>query len=344
MHILIVGQGIAGTALAWALMQRGATVRVADGDLPQASSLAAAGLINPVTGKFYTKTWRYDDFFPAARRFYAEMETALGVRVWTETRVLRLLDSPKAANDWAARMADPDYTGLVGMCGDAGAWQPLLRSTPTAVGETHGAARVDFSLLLRAFREHLVQRGLFAPQILTPEAVLQQEADYDAVVFCEGWRSIMQPVFPNLPWQLTVGEAILIRFSQSSAASLGDVLKKNLLHIPLGDGLVWVGGTYQRWSPGEPAPEPRFAVMESELRALLREPFEIVRLLSGIRPTVRDRRPLIGPSPTHPRFYLFNGLGTKGALLAPYWAEHLADHLLKGWPLSPEVLPSRRVG
>ncbi len=343
MRILVVGQGIAGTALAWTLMQRGVVVRVADGDLPHASSVIAAGLINPVTGKFYTKTWRYEDFFPIARRFYAEMEAALGIRVWTETRVLRLLDSPQAANDWAARMADPDYAGLLGMRSDAGPWQSLLYPTPTSVGETYGAARVDFSLLLRAFREYLVQQGLFVPQALTPEAALQQEPDNNAVVFCEGWRSVMQPFFPNLPWQLTVGEAMLIRLSRPSAVRPSDVLKKNLLHIPMDDGLVWVGGTYQRWSPGEPVPESKAPVIESELRALLREPFEVVRLLSGIRPTVRDRRPLIGPSPIHPRFYLFNGLGTKGALLAPYWAEHLADHLLEGRPLASEVLLSRRI-
>lgn len=336
MRILVVGQGIAGTTLAWALLRRGARVHVADGDLPHPASTAAAGLINPVTGKFYVKTWRYDDFFPVAQRFYADMEASLGVRIWSEVRVLRVLDTPKAANDWDARSGDPAYAGLLSTCPHAGPWQPFVRYSGLW-GETRGAARVDFPQLLSAFRAHFIRQGLFFHKKITPEAALDAAPDYDAVVFCEGWRGVLNPFFPNLPWRLTVGEALLLRLAPAAAASLRDVLKKNLLLIPLNDGLVWAGATYRPWLPTDPLPELNPAVIEEELRQWLRLPFEVVGVASGIRPTVRDRRPLIGSSARHPGFFMFNGLGTKGALLAPYWAEHLAQHLLEGSALSPEV-------
>lgn len=336
MRILVVGQGIAGTALAWALLRRGASVHVADGDLPHPASTAAAGLINPVTGKFYVKTWRYDDFFPVARRFYADMEAALGVCIWSEVRVLRVLDTPKAANDWNARSGDPAYAGLLGTCAHAGPWQPFARHNGLW-GETRGAARVDFPQLLSAFRAHFIRQGLFFPKKITPEAAVDAAPDYDAVVFCEGWRGALNPFFPDLPWRLTAGEALLIRLTPPVAASLRDVLKKNLLLIPLSDGLVWAGATYRHWQPTNPVPAPDTTAIEEELRQLLQMPFEVVGVASGIRPTVRDRRPLIGNSAQRSDFFIFNGLGTKGALLAPYWAEHLAQHLLEGSALSPEV-------
>ncbi|MCS6928291.1 MAG: FAD-binding oxidoreductase [Saprospiraceae bacterium] len=336
MRILIVGQGLAGTVLSWALLQRGAEVWVAEGDLAHPASTAAAGLINPVTGKLYVKTWQYDDFFPIAKRFYAEMEAALRICVWSDVRVLRLLDTPKSVNDWEARQSDPAYAGLLSTVVHAGSWQPYLHH-PGPWGETRGAARVDLPLLLSAFRAYLLEKGLFLSEKISPEEITKLAQEYEVVIFCEGWRGALNPFFPNLPWRLTVGEALLVRLLHPNAASLCDVVKKNLLLIPLGDAYVWAGATYRHWFPSMPIPEPRPEALEKEVRQLLRVPFEVVRVISGIRPTVRDRRPLIGESSLQPNFFLFNGLGTKGALLAPYWAEHFASHLLEGVPLSPIV-------
>ena len=336
MRILVVGQGIAGTALAWALMRRGVVVHVADGDLPHAASSAAAGLINPITGKFYVKTWGYDAFFPVARRFYTGMEAELGVRIWFDTSVLRLLHTPKAANDWAARTADPAYAPLMGTRPDAGRWQPLLRET-VSVGETKGAARVDLALLLHHFRRYLVQHGLFWPHTISPQEALKATKQYDAVVFCEGWQAVNNPLFPDLPWRLTLGEALLASLQHPEARHLREVIKRDLLLIPVGEGRLWVGATYRNWSPPAPIPEPSSTAVENELQHLLQVPYQKLGVQAGIRPGVRDRRPLIGNSPFHPRIFLFNGLGTKGTLLAPYWAEHLARHLLEKQALDPVV-------
>lgn len=64
MRFLIVGQGIAGSVLAWTLLQRGAKVQLADPKLRSSSSRVAAGIINPVTGKRFVKSWNFDLFYP----------------------------------------------------------------------------------------------------------------------------------------------------------------------------------------------------------------------------------------------------------------------------------------
>jgi glycine/D-amino acid oxidase-like deaminating enzyme len=42
-----------------------------------------------------------------------------------------------------------------------------------------------------------------------------------------------------------------------------------------------------------------------------------------------DRRPVVLQSQIHPKVFMLNGLGTKGALLAPFFAQQLATQLAK---------------
>jgi glycine/D-amino acid oxidase-like deaminating enzyme len=57
----------------------------------------------------------------------------------------------------------------------------------------------------------------------------------------------------------------------------------------------------------------------------------------GIRPSTRDRLPVMGRHPDHPQIALFNGFGSKGATWAPPLAEHFASHLLNGDALDEEI-------
>lgn len=336
MRILVVGQGIAGTVLAWTLRRRGADVQVADADFAHRSSSVAAGIINPVTGKRYVKTWRYDDFFPVAKTAYQAMQAEWGIPVWHDQTILRLLETPQETNDWAARVAAPDYADLLGERRDTGPWAEML-APGFAVGEIRGAARVDFGTLLRAFWAETCSSGFFWDKKITPDEALRLTADYDAIVFCEGYRAWENPFFPNLPWQLAKGEAMLLRIRHPHAEQVREMVKKTLLLAPLGAGLFWAGASYN-WTfedNGPTAAEQDF--LEERLAPFLRAPYEVVQRMGAVRPTVKNRRPFLGASPAHPSLFIFNGLGTKGALLAPYWAAHLADHLLAGTALDKEV-------
>src|SRR4051794_41445927 len=73
-EFVIVGQGLAGTALAWALLRRGRRVLVIDRERGDSASRIAAGLITPVTGKRLAKSWRGGELFPAAGAVYRSIE------------------------------------------------------------------------------------------------------------------------------------------------------------------------------------------------------------------------------------------------------------------------------
>ena len=337
MKCLIVGQGIAGTMLAWTLLRRGAQVQVADAGFPYQSSSLAAGIINPITGKRFVKSWRFDACFPIAKHAYGTLEAELGIRVWHDQVILRLLENPQEINDWAARMATPGYSELLSDGKDAGSWTPFVASE-LSVGKIHSAARVDFALLLAKFRERLLENDLFVHMPVRASEMDQGAAGFDCIVFCEGYRAAGNPYFPGLDWQLSKGEALLIRIQHPLAKRIQtEMLKKTLMLVPMGNGLFWAGASYN-WTFEDNGPtdaEQQF--LEQRIRAMLNIPYEVIWRNGAIRPTVKDRRPYLGKSGLQQNFYIFNGLGTKGALLAPYFAGHMADHLLEGKALEPEV-------
>src|SRR5258708_38785325 len=98
LKILIIGQGIAGTLLANELLQKGVQVHLAEAGETETSSQVAAGVINPVTGKRFVKSWRFDAFYSLAKQTYQALERSLGIAVWEEHPIMRLLASPEEIN------------------------------------------------------------------------------------------------------------------------------------------------------------------------------------------------------------------------------------------------------
>ncbi len=335
--ILIIGQGIAGTLLARSLRKRGLEVHVADGNLAGASSSVAAGIINPVTGKRFVKSWRFDEFFPIAKETYQQIEQELGISIWEERPTLRLLGTPEEANDWSIRCAQPEYTEYLGEMADAGAWTAYLKPG-FRLGLIRKSARVNFPVLLSAFREKVLREGFFLKKSIDYQEIEMLLQTYDRVVFCEGWRAEANPFFPESQFRVSKGEALIIRFPETENVGRlegvphvlpTDMLKKTMLLVPLGDGTFWVGSTY-RWHFDDtlPGQEGRDFIL-SYLHEMFDTPFEIVNQVSGIRPTMIDRRPVVGQSKLNSKVFIFNGLGTKGALLAPFFAQQLAGEICK---------------
>ncbi|MDO8368131.1 MAG: FAD-dependent oxidoreductase [Saprospiraceae bacterium] len=324
--ILIVGQGIAGTLLAWSLRKRGAEVHIWDGDLAGSSSSVAAGIINPVTGKRFVKSWRFDEFYPIAKGIYQQLEQELGISIWEEHPTLRLLGTPEEANDWAIRCAQPEYADHLGETEHARAWEPFLKPG-FRFGVIRKSARVRFPLLLTTFRENAHREGIFFEKSIDYQQVETLLQDYDRIVFCEGWRATTNPFFPESAFRVSKGEALIIRFQGHIDRIPTEMVKKTMLLVPMGDGTFWVGSTY-RWHFEDtlPGTDGRDYIL-GYLHEMFDTPFEIVNHVSGIRPTMIDRRPLIGPSTLNPKIFIFNGLGTKGALLAPFFAEQLAAEI-----------------
>lgn len=339
-NFIIVGHGIAGALLGYCLEQAGQSCRYFDAPDQVAATSVAAGIINPITGRRFVKSWRIEALLPAAQQIYRQLEVELGIHFYHERPLLRTLFNRGEENDWQARSLDMDYASYFHAPPDLGSI-PLITAPAFSYLEVAQAAQVHIGQLVAALRLRREQAGLYHAETFD-FAALETRADgigyrqftADQIVFCEGWHSRANPYFNYLPFGGNKGEVLLIRLPE---AKLEQILKHRLFLVPYTEDLYWVGSTSEnQFTTAEPTTAGG-EYLRGRLAELLTTPYEIIDHRAAIRPTVRDRRPFLGTHPTHSRVHIFNGLGTKGASLAPYWATHLADHLIAGTPLDPEV-------
>ncbi len=337
---LLIGQGLAGTLLAHFLRREGRSVFVIDAGDGRAASRVAAGLINPITGRRYVKSWRVDELLPAARATYRVLETELGLSVYHPRPLIRSIFTVGEENDWLSRSGDPAYAGYVEETADLGPYAGCL-APARGYGGVGQAAQVDLGELCAAYRLRLQREQRLAEEPfrhgeleLTAQGVRYGDLQARRAVFCEGYRGAANPFFSYLPFQGDKGDVLLVRFP---GHTFDRIVKHKVFIVPLKGELYWVGATYQhRYETDAPTPDGRVRLL-GRLEETVRVPFEEVGHRAAVRPTVSDRRPLLGRHPKHPQLALFNGLGTKGASLGPFFARQLAAHLTGGAPLDAEV-------
>jgi glycine/D-amino acid oxidase-like deaminating enzyme len=339
---LLLGHGIAGATLAWELRRRGRTVLVLDANQPDSASNVAAGLMNPVAGKRFALAWRADELLTAASALYQEMEQHFGKQFFYELPIWKLFSSVAEQNTMLARSADHPWQDFVE---NAGAPLP-----PTlGVRDEFGGLRIRRGgyvqlreLLAALTAEQLANGGLQHEtfnwqQLVTDPTGITYARSIRArhFVCCEGAAAIENPYFNWLPLTPNQGEVLDVECQGLTEAQ---VLNKGAYVVPLGNGQFRVGATY-RWPPFAAGTTPAARVELSErLAATTSLPFEVRAQRAGVRPAVRDRKPLLGRHPEVPVLSIFNGFGSKGVMLAPRLAALLADHLENtGTELWPEV-------
>lgn len=337
---LIVGQGIAGTVLSYALLKRGKSILVLDDKRPESASGVAAGIVNPITGRRLTKTWEADQIFPFLRNFYREMEAAWQQSFFYEKDVLHPFISVEEQNTWLARTAAPHLAAYVDT-------QPDLRAYQSAMPLPFGgmlirqAGYVNVTDLLEAHRNELQKSGAYRQvtfrypdlQLLT-NGVQWQDVRAKKILFCDGTHYAENPYFQWLPFQPVKGEMLLVRMPDFPEEYL---INRGIFVLPVGNGVFKVGATYSwddlEWQITAPAGQE----LTDKLRNLVRTAFSVLNQQVGIRPATADRRPFIGLHPKQPEIGIFSGFGSKGVSLAPYFAEQFVGYLESNKELQPEV-------
>jgi glycine oxidase len=334
MKVLVIGQGIAGSILAHTLDRAGAEVYISDDLARTAASGIAAGLINPVTGKRYAKSWQFELLYPFARQFYLDLEKTMGQQAWFDYPIVRLLGSTIEQNEWNIRVGRPEYEGFAEVQHHAGDWEGWVQQG-FGYGYIHRAARVDFSAIRAFIQRYFRDKGRFWEKNIDYEAISQLLPEFDRILFCEGFFGENNPYFPNIQWKHAKGDALIVRLK--GPKDIQSILKKQIALVPIGGDLFWAGANYY-WEFEGTAPTPLgLSFNLEELHQMLACDVEVVEHLSAVRPVAKDRRPVIGWASDAPKIGIFNGLGSKGALLAPYWAAHFAGCVLEGTPVSSEV-------
>ena len=339
---IIVGSGLAGVAMAETLLSQGYSVVVFDNQ-SQKASMVAGGLYNPVVLKRLNLSWEGSRLMAFSIPFYEALQAKLGVEFDEKLPVMRVLATAREQNDW---FQAADQGGLSEFL------DPRIENNtnafleaPFGLGEVRHTGRIHTARLLAAYREALAGTGNLREEVfqyrqlkIENEGVSYEGLKARAVIFCEGFGLQQNPYFNYLPLNGTKGELVRIH---APALKESRVIKAGVFLIPLGEDRYLVGATYSR---KDQSPDPTEAAREeilSKLRKFLRCDFTVEGQQAGIRPTVPDRRPLVGRHPRLPQLYVLNGLGSRGVLIAPYAAHCLYRFMEQDIPL-PEVMDCTR--
>jgi glycine oxidase len=339
---LVVGSGLAGISFSEIALQNNKTILVIDNS-SQNSSKIAGGLYNPVILKRFSEVWKSQEQLALMDLFYLNVERRLDCKFDFKLPILRKFFSVEEQNNWFVASDKASLTPFL---------SPSLISkryagidSPFGYGEVLHTGYVDTALLLDKYKEFLVKNTLFLGDSFD---YTQLEVGQDCIkyknhrarnlIFAEGFGLHANPFFNELPLDGTKGELFIIKAPQ---LDLDVIVNTSVFILPLGKDLYKIGATYN-WKDKTNVPTQEG---KEELLARISEiincDFEIVSHFAGVRPTVRDRRPLVGTHDKYNRIHILNGLGTRGVMLGPAMAKALFDFIEYQIPLDKEINSTR---
>ncbi len=319
--ILIVGQGLAGTLLAWELEQAGMAFEIIDAGHGSSSSRVAAGIVNPITGRRLVESWRVRELRPVAAESYRRLETELGVKLWHEMRVRRRFADERERQVFDEKRARGELAPWAGPADEDGFW-------------IEGAARVNLRRLLETARKRWVSGGQLREERLNWQAAVRSR---DCVVDCTGRATVE---FGFVPWERSRGEVLLV---ETEGLAPDVIVNRRHWVCPLGDGRALVGATHETGCDRAETTAAARIQLERSAADLLARPFVVRDQWAGVRVHLPDRHPAVGRHPSNPSLGVFNGLGSKGVLLAPWLARQWVEHLRTGAEFDASV-DCRRFG
>lgn len=345
---LIIGSGLAGISLAEFALRNDKSIFVFDNN-SQNSSKIAGGLYNPVILKRFSEVWQAQEQLELMNQFYTFLEEKLNCKVDFKMPILRKFFSVEEQNNWFAasdkialapflstQLLSKKFTGI---------------DSPYGYGEVLQTGYIDTALLLNKYREYLKENNLFQEDTFDYDAlqigsdsIRYKDIEAKHIIFAEGFGMHANPYFNHLPLDGTKGELFTIRAAE---LDLDVIVNTSVFILPLGNDLFKVGATYN-WKDKTDLPtEEGKLELVARIKEIITCDFEIVEHFAGVRPTVKDRRPLVGTHQNYNSIHILNGLGTRGVMLGPAMAKALFENIENQVPLNKEIdierfLPKRK--
>jgi len=358
---LIIGQGLAGTLLANELLKQNKTIKIVDAidydysfkkvnnftivkytQHPfNAATFSSTGIINPITGRRFVKSWLLEALLPIAFDTYKSFEKQFNQKFLSKVKIFRTIPDQRAANDLALRINDPDYQSYFETENEILPDPKIFNIIKRGV-IIKKAALVSIMALVRCFRAYFIEHNLFIKEniqvddikINSNQTFTLKKETYQNLIFSEGYRVNQNPYFKDIPFTATNGQIVIIKCNQ---LKMDYLLKSGVFIIPLNKNLFKIGTTWDLDLKQPQTTETAINFFKKHLNELLKIPYEIVAHQAAVRPTVKDRRPVLGEHPIYKNMYLFNGLGAKGVSLGPYFSKHLLAHILENQNLIKAV-------
>jgi len=336
---IIVGQGIAGSALSISLIKQGYNICVIDKPELSNSSKVAAGIWNPVVFKRLTKSWLADDLVPELIRFYSEFENECHEKFIHHRAILKPFSEEQEIVLWQKKaLSDNQFL-------DSAVYQNYVvnqQQTIKHYSKVLHAGNLDMLAFMNACRQYVTLHANYCNQLFdfNKLAVTATDVTYDNVtankiIFCEGHLISQNPYFKWIPFKPAKGETLTIKCDNLNLEN--DILNKGVFIMPLGNNTYKVGATYEWTDLSDYPTEKGKLELEQKLNTLIQTPYTIISHDAGVRPSVIDRRPVIGAHPEYNNVLCFNGFGTKAIMLVPYFTKQFINYLKANIAISSEV-------
>lgn len=310
--VCIVGQGLAGSLLAWELLQRGVRVQISDDGHASSASMASGALINPLAGQRLAMPAGQAVMLERAAISYQQLQAELALPIYRPLPILKRLRDAREQTFLQQRLADAAYQPYLA--------EVLAASEQAPYGSVRiqGAAHIDAQVLLSALRQRWQAQGLLQPQPTTAAIT----------VLCLGGQIRQQRLFHWLPVFLAKGE---IQTWRSEHALAPQVINAGHWLLPLADGYQFkLGASFEHGDHSLAPSEAGRLELERARQQLHPTPATLLERRVGLRAVTRDRTPILGPHPQQPQYYVFTALAARGALYAAHYAWLLAEHLTTG--------------
>jgi glycine oxidase len=336
--VIIVGSGIAGCTLAWQWLLNGKSVLMIS-DVEKGASAVAAGVYNPTILKRFTSVWKAGVQLDVLTDFYTKIESHLENTFFHPLDILRRFHDEREIRTWIKKSVKEDLKDF--MSPEVFVFNNTAINAPYDYGKVVGTGWVDTIGYMNQTVAYLKEndsfmKGVFDFKELTHTHHQVQYKEYQAgkILFAEGFKLLSNPYFKNLPLQGNKGEVLTIKVP---GLKLDYIIKSSVFLMAYTDDLFWVGATYdgEELSDGPTLSAKEF--LTSRLERFLNLPYEIVEHTYGVRPTTIDRRPFVGVHKDYKNYAVFNGMGSRAVLMAPWAAQQLFNSLYKDQQLDPEI-------
>ena len=330
---IIVGDGYAALFFAHQLIKnKKSFVIFSEGR--KGASHVSAGIVNPLVLKKFTTFWLAQEQIDFLQETLNEIEKYTGTNYLIEENIHRIFHDEQEKALWLAKCETEELKSFL---------NPVFKTletikNPHGTGSVNKSARINVDWFFKGFNTYFNDNGLlvverFDYSRLAPDTY--KDYHFKNVIFCEGMGVKDNPYFSEIPVIPNKGHHLKVKLSEQFNHQYS--LKKKHFLFPLNKGIHYYGGTYD---PNE-RPYEIDDFKTEELIAGLAEfyphEFQVEDVNFGFRPTVKDRRPILGNHPEHQNFYVYNGLGARGILNGCYFAKELFEHIEKGKALMPEV-------
>ncbi|MEH6740737.1 MAG: FAD-dependent oxidoreductase [Sulfitobacter sp.] len=332
--ITIRGAGIFGLSIAWACVQRGATVQIID---PNGAGAGSSGGLVGALAPHVPESWNTKKAFQLesllmTKQFWSEI-AATGGKDAGYARTGRL---QSIANETARAQAQRRIETARELWQDNAIWEVI----PTSNTDWQPISP-DGHLIRDTLSAHIHPRRACDALVAALEAkgvnVQPQAPDRGAVLWATGAVGLEEL---NLGRSRIVGsgekgQAALLQFD---ASGLPQLFSEGVHVIPHLDGTVAVGSTTERYFENATSTDAQLDDVIAAARKVIPilQDAPVIARWAGVRPRSRTRSPMLGMWPDRTGHFIANGGFKIGFGMAPKIAQVMADLILDGTDAIPD--------